>query len=151
MLLHTAPFWNIIIQWTSHDDLTEKSAFISQYSDPKEKTCQMTEIQNFTLRLTEKLLLLNFVSMQFLTEISNQSGSQIHSWILLKKNLLCQNLFYFFRASPFHSEWLPLINILRIETFPPKANQNLSRLWPIEVIHGEKDLPCKSWINSDII
>ena len=22
--MHTASFWNIIIQWTSHDDLTEK-------------------------------------------------------------------------------------------------------------------------------
>jgi hypothetical protein len=24
-ILHTASFWNIIIQWTSHDDLTEKT------------------------------------------------------------------------------------------------------------------------------
>jgi hypothetical protein len=24
--VHTKSFWNIIIQWTSHDDLTEKSA-----------------------------------------------------------------------------------------------------------------------------
>ena len=23
-VFHTASFWNIIIQWTSHDDLTEK-------------------------------------------------------------------------------------------------------------------------------
>ena len=23
--MHTASFWNIIIQWTSHDDLTEKT------------------------------------------------------------------------------------------------------------------------------
>ena len=40
--------------------------------------------------LTKKLLQLNFVSMQFWTDIlqksSNQSGSQIHAWILLKKN-----------------------------------------------------------------
>ena len=51
-ICHTASFWNIIIQWTSHDDLTEKSAetfFILQYGDPKEKTCQMTEIQNCNL------------------------------------------------------------------------------------------------------
>jgi hypothetical protein len=33
-----------------------------------------------------RVLLLSFVSMQFWTEISNQSGSQkIHAWILLKK------------------------------------------------------------------
>ena len=50
----------------------------------------------------------------------------------------------FCRSSPFHREWLPLINILMIETFSQKANQNLSRLWPIEAIHGEKDLPCKN-------
>ena len=117
----------------------------------EKKVVKWQKFKSALCNLTQKLLLLNFVSMQFLTEISNQSGSQIHSWILLKKNLLCQNLFYFFRASPFHSEWLPLINILMIETFSPKANQNLSRLWPIEVIHGEKDLPCKKlnkfWYN----
>ena len=31
--LHTASFWNITIQWTSHDDLTEKYFFF-----PLEKT-----------------------------------------------------------------------------------------------------------------
>ena len=37
--MHTASFWNIIIQWTSHDDLTEKSAetFFSFYSMVIEK------------------------------------------------------------------------------------------------------------------
>ena len=93
-LIRTASSWNIIIQWTSHDDLTEKSAetfFIPQYGDPKEKTCRMTDIQNCTLWFDKKMLQLNFVSMQFWTEIlqksSNQSGSQIHEWILLKKRI----------------------------------------------------------------
>jgi hypothetical protein len=37
---HSASFWNIIIQWTSHGDLTEKSAenfLILQYGDLKKK------------------------------------------------------------------------------------------------------------------
>ena len=91
----------------------------------------MTEIQNCTLPFDKKtLLLLNFVSMQFWTEISNQSGSQIHAWILLKKNLLYQNLLYH-------------LNDFNDLNFFLKSNQNLSRLWPIEAIHREKDLPCK--------
>ena len=118
----------------------------------EKKVVKWQKFKSALCNLTQKLLLLNFVSMQFLTEISNQSGSQIHSWILLKKKIYCIRIYsIFFRASPFHSEWLPLINILMIETFSPKANQNLSRLWPIEVIHGEKDLPCKKlnkfWYN----
>ena len=76
--------------------------------------------------------------------ISNQCRSQIHAWILLKKNFYCINIYSIFcRASPFHREWLPLINILMIETFSQKANQNLSRLWPIEAIRSEKDLTCR--------
>ena len=61
----------------------------------------------------KKLLLLNFVSMQFWTEISNQSGSQIHAWILLKKEFYYIRIYSIFcRASPFHREWPQLVTIL---------------------------------------
>ena len=65
--------------------------------------------------LTQKLLLLNFVSMQFLTEISNQSGSQIPSLPnpfmdpLEKKNLFYQNLFYFLQGKSF-PPWMASFN-----------------------------------------
>ena len=37
-MLHTASFWNIIIQWTSHDDLTEKLFYQNrQWNDDDEK------------------------------------------------------------------------------------------------------------------
>ena len=63
--------------------------------------------------LTNKMLLLNFVSMQFWTEISNQSGSQIHAWILLKKKCYYIRIYSIFcRASPFHREWPQLATIL---------------------------------------
>jgi hypothetical protein len=46
------------------------------------------------------MLQLNFVSMQFWTEIlqksSNQSGSQIHAWILLKKKSILSKFTLFF-------------------------------------------------------
>ena len=56
---HTASLWIIIIQWTSHDDLTEKSAetfFILQthFTSLTHKTREMTKIQNRTLRFDEK-------------------------------------------------------------------------------------------------
>ena len=65
--------------------------------------------------LTEKLFLLNFVSLQFWTEISYQSGSQIHAWILLNFFFYCISFHSSFcRTSPFHREWLVLISILMI-------------------------------------
>ena len=60
---HTASFWNINIQWTSHDDLTEKSAktFFSFYRDCSDpKTREMTKIQNCTLQFDKKTVSVNF-------------------------------------------------------------------------------------------
>ena len=54
---HTASFWNITVQWTSHDDLTEKICrhFFPFYIDCfNQKTCEMTKIQNCTLQFDEK-------------------------------------------------------------------------------------------------
>ena len=56
---HTASFWYITIQWTSHDDLTEK--YFSHFTvNQNEKTCQMTEIQNCTLRFDKKTASVEF-------------------------------------------------------------------------------------------
>ena len=50
--------WNIIIQWTSHDDLTEKSAdtfFHFTETALTNKTREMAKAQNCTLRFDEKI------------------------------------------------------------------------------------------------
>jgi len=74
---------------------------------------------------------------------SSWCGGQTHGWILLKKPLYYISFYSTFcRLSPFHREWLPITKIIMIWTFPQKANQNLSRLWPILAIHGGKDLTC---------
>ena len=60
---HTASFWNIIIQWTSHDDLTEKSAktfFHFTETALTHKTREMTKAQNCTLRFDEKTDFIEF-------------------------------------------------------------------------------------------
>jgi len=49
----TTSIWNFTIQWTSHDDLTEKSADIFHFKHQK-KPREMTEIQNCTLQFDEK-------------------------------------------------------------------------------------------------
>ena len=51
----------------------------------EKKVVNWQKVKTALCDLTKKLLLLNFVSMHFWTEISNRSGSQIHEWILLKK------------------------------------------------------------------
>ena len=82
--LHTTFVWNIIIQWTSHDDLTEKnSCFISLV-----KLVKWQKFKTAICDLTEKLLVSNFVRMKIWLKSSNQSGSQTHGWILL-------NFFFF--------------------------------------------------------
>ena len=56
-LCHAKSFWNIIIRWTSHDDLTEKSAetfFHFTETALTHKTREMTKAQNCTLRFYEK-------------------------------------------------------------------------------------------------
>ena len=118
----------------------------------EKKVVKWQKFKSALCNLTQKLLLLNFVSMQFWTEISNQSGSQIHAWILLKKKLYFIRIYSIFcRASPFHHEWLPLINILMIETFSQKANQNLSRLDQLRPFTVKRTCPAKNRVNSDII
>ena len=67
--LHTTSFWNIIIQWSSHDDLIE---FFSLLAKPlitwwsEKKSCQMTEIQNCTLWFDRKTVSVEFCQLAVL-------------------------------------------------------------------------------------
>ena len=61
--MHTKSFWNIIIHWTSHDDLTEKYAetfFHFTETALTHKTCEMTKTQNCTLQFDEKTASIEF-------------------------------------------------------------------------------------------
>ena len=110
----------------------------------EKKVVKWQKFKSALCNLTQKLLLLNFVSMQFLTEISNQSGSQIHAWILLKKKFYCIKIYSFFcRASPFHREWPQLATILTSFdlSFGTKSKSLIFELK--QAIHGGKDLNCK--------
>ena len=94
--LHTASFWDIIIQWTSHDDLTEKSGFFGSLA----KRCQMTEIQNcFCWILSACSSRLRF---QINLEAKSMHGS---SW---KKSVVSELTLFF----PFYREWPQLVTIL---------------------------------------
>ena len=62
---HTASFWNIIIQLTSHDDLTEK--FVSLVS--LAKLVKWQKCKTALCDLTEKLLVSNFIGQPNLQTI----------------------------------------------------------------------------------
>ena len=121
-LIRTASSWNIIIQWTSHDDLTEKSAetfFILQYGDPKEKTCQMTEIQNCTLWFDKKTASVEFCQHAVLdwdfAKIFKSIWKPNPCMDPLEKKIYSIKIYsIFWWESPFHREWLALIDILMI-------------------------------------
>ena len=98
--MHTASFWNIIIQWTSHYSLTEK--FLSLVSVAKLVKWQI--FKTALCDLTEKLLPSNFVRTTIWHKSSNQSGGQIHgSW---KKNPLYQFLLYFWQVKSLWMSWI---------------------------------------------
>ena len=71
---HTASFRNIIIQWTSLDDLTD---FFLNFT---ETAREMTKIKTALCDLKKT------ASVEFCQPL-NQSGGQTHGWILLKINL----------------------------------------------------------------
>ena len=95
---HTTSFWNIIIQWTSHDDLTEKFAetfSLHSMVIEKKKLVKWQKFKTALCDLTKKLLPSNFFSTQFWTEILHKSGCQIHGWILLKKSITSEFTLFF--------------------------------------------------------
>ena len=112
---HTASFWNIIIQLTSHD-LTKKLVSLvssTKLGNWKKKPVKWQKFKTALCNLKENLFLLNFFSLPFWTEILNHSGSQIHGWTSLKKKFYCISFYSSFcRASPFHREWPQLVTIL---------------------------------------
>ena len=57
MVLHTAYFWNIIIQQTSNNDLTEKLAAL----DSLAKLAKWQKYKTALCDLTEKLQVSNFI------------------------------------------------------------------------------------------
>ena len=86
---HTASFWDITIQWTSHDDLTEK--YFSHFTvNRNERTCQMTEIQNCTLWFDKKTASIEFCQLQINLEAKSMHGS---SW---KKDSIISKFALFF-------------------------------------------------------
>ena len=71
---HTASFWNITIQWTSHYDLTEKLiSFVSLAKLVKWQKCK-SELCD----LTEKLIVSNFIgqpNLQIILEAKSMDES----------------------------------------------------------------------------
>ena len=108
---HTVSFWNIIIQWTSHDDLTEKNFFLSK--PPIKWWWWKKSLNGKNLKLhfviwQKKVLPPNFVNRFVWHKSSNQSGGQIYGWIFL--NISVYSIFW--RLSCFHCEWPQLATIL---------------------------------------
>ena len=68
--IHTASFWDITIQWTSHDDLTEKLPILKA-------------IKKILLQWFDRIY---FACAFFFEEemLSDQSGGQTHGLILFK-------------------------------------------------------------------
>lgn len=58
----TTSIWNFTIQWTSHDDLTEKSADIFHFKHQKKKLVKWQKFKTALCNLTKKLS--NFVFVQ---------------------------------------------------------------------------------------
>ena len=99
---HTESFWNITIQWTSHDDLTEK-------------ICREFSIHRFwkkswnqSAKNITKTIWQNF----FLSSLKNVSKTFISIWRPnawvdpLEKNNLSYTFYWICcRLSPFHREW----------------------------------------------
>ena len=74
IILHTASFWNIIIQRTSHDDLTEKLVSLVFLA----KLVKWQKYKAALCDLTEKLLVSNFIgqpNLQIILEAKSMDES----------------------------------------------------------------------------
>ena len=86
----------------------------------KKKFCQMAKVKTAFCDLTEKLLVSN---RHWTSKSSNHSGSQIHEWIFLNFFFYYISFFSIFcNLSPFHREWLALIQILMIQNDKIRRN-----------------------------
>ena len=108
LLVHTASFWNIIIQWTSHDDLTEKLVSLVSLA----KFIKWQKCKTALCDLTKNRLVSNLC----LTSLDNQIFKSLwkpNPWMnLLEKTILLYHfLFIFCRLSPFHREYFNDLNL----------------------------------------
>ena len=136
--LHTASFWNINIQRTSHDDLTEK--IFSLVSSAK-----LVKWQNVKLHFV--IWQKNCLCLTSLDDQIFKSFWKPNPWM----NLLEKKKFYyisfhsiFCRLSCFHHEWPQLATILTSFdlSFVTKSKSLIFELK--QAIHGGKDLSCKN-------
>ena len=112
------PSWTLLFSRLSMMIWQKNISFKYRWWSEK-KVVKWQKLKNALWDLTEKLLLLNVFSMQFWTEITNQSGSRIHAWILLEKKIYCIRIYSIFcRESPFYREWPQLVTILRSFNLP---------------------------------
>ena len=102
ILIHTASFWNIIIQLTSHNDLTEK--LVSLVSSAK-----LVKWQN--IRLHFVIWQKNCLCLTSLDDQIFKSFWKPNPWmnLLEKKILLYQFLFYFLQVKSF-PPWMACFN-----------------------------------------
>ena len=73
-IFHTATFWNITIQWTSHYDLTEKSIYFVSLA----KLAKWQKCKSELCDLTEKLIVSNFIgqpNLQIILEAKSMDES----------------------------------------------------------------------------
>ena len=118
--------WNITIQLTSHDDLTEKSA--NGYHRKQKRFA--AQFFSWNRRVSKYILTsFSFSEQIYLYDCSNQSGWHMYGWIFF--SIFC-------KISWFNHVLLVLFVIMAISSFFPKESINdltLSRLWPIKAIH----------------
>ena len=103
--VHTASFWNITIQCTFHDDLTEKTVL------PKLPMimiffCQMAKIKTTSCDFTEKLLVSNFIGWPNLQIILEAKSMNESSWNFFS---IISFLFYFLQIKSF-PPWMACFN-----------------------------------------
>ena len=89
-LLHTKFFWNIVIQWTSHDDFFHFTVWWSKRKN----------------LLNDRNSKMHFVILHQ----SSKSVSQVQGWMLFKKSVTSE--FTLFDAVLFYFEWRQLFKVL---------------------------------------
>ena len=90
-------FWNIIIQQTSNDDLTEKLVSLVSWA----KRVKWQKCKSAICDLTEKLFVFNFIGQPNLQIILEAKYMDQSSW----KNILYKFLLYFLQFKSF-SPWM---------------------------------------------
>ena len=108
-MMHTASFWNITIQWTSHDDLTEKNLYMSILK--RIEKIREIRVWRKLLKWFDRIFLETFFKTDSSEKISFKSIWKPNPCMnpLEKKILLYQNLLYFLQGKSF-SPWMASID-----------------------------------------